>query len=182
MKSKYIPREPSADVHPQDVYTPEMHDVNLDLVRDYMAVWGAETGDDKLATPWLMTDHGLARMQSNGDSFRGDFVETRKQGFYNLASHFVKHTVELDTKGIDGKSKLYPPIHQMLGILFMNQPISGGMMMGYPTIRYNPRGASNVLTAHLHDPETQVPAKREDLSGLFVDRPIALRRWVGVKL
>jgi hypothetical protein len=182
MGSKYVPREVSADIHPQDVYTPEMHEVNLELVRDYMSAWGTELDGDKQATPWLMTDHGLARLQSSGESYRGDFVETRQKGYYALAAHFVKHTVEIDPVGLEGKSKIYPPIHQFLSVIFMNQPISPGMLMGYPTVRYNPRAASDTLTAHLHNPEQQTEVKQEDLSGLFVQRPIALRHWVRVKV
>ncbi len=132
--------------------------------------------------PEHLADKGLARLQGHGENFRGDFVETRENGYYMLAAHFVKHTVEVDPTGIDGKSRVYPPIHQALGIYLLGQPISGGNFMGYPTVDYRPRAASDVLTTHLHNPEQQVEAKKENLQGLFADRPIALRHWVKVKL
>jgi hypothetical protein len=182
-KSFYTPALPNEDVHPDEVYTSEMHEANDRLLANYAGTLGVESHSGVI-TPWMMTDKGVARVQVADDAYKAQIVETKPPGYFGLAAHDVKHAVELGPKGLAKKThtKVYLPVHQHLGILFMNQPISAGMMMGYPTLDYNPQGVSKALKAHLHNPEDQIIADRTSLSRLLARNAWMIRNWLSIKI
>jgi hypothetical protein len=183
--SRHLAKEATGEEHPDDIYTPAMHTVNLKMADLALTQFGARSELSE-STPWLKADspHGdsLIRVDSNGVQSRITLVTTRTGREYGLffsglKPHFVKDIIDLKNEEMQLKSKIYLPIHQHIGILF-NQPVSAGMMMGYPTIQGRPREASITI----QETKPTEPATLENVSGLFTDRPIALKHRVKVVL
>lgn len=167
--------------HPSEVYTPEMHTANLDLVEDTLERYGHEEGE-KLITPWLAGSLGLVAIKKDkkaNSTVR--MVGTRNEGFYGLGAHFVDDKVVLRADSLKVNSKIWPPFHQRIGIRCMNIPISAGMLMGYPFLQYDVKKTTERISETLSDP-TLEPADPHKLPGLFAERPIDLKFRVGVKL
>jgi hypothetical protein len=180
MNRQFVPRLPDNDTANENAYTLEAHEANIALLHDFGTIHGS--GDEPIVvTPWMITNDGLARVANTQGAYRADLVEAIDSGFYDLAAHFVKYTVEVDANGTDIKTKLYQPIHQMLGIILINQPISAGRMAGYPVER-SAKDVNRVLANHLQNPTEATVAKRHNMHGLFAARSMTLRHWVGVKL
>jgi hypothetical protein len=191
-RGKYIPEVPSADqrIHPRDVYTPAAHNANLELIKNYLGVLGESTGSNALVTSWMLTKGGVARVFSMKRGFVAEIAEndTRSEKdifLQGLAIHYVKHRIVIDNEGYDGRksnSRVYLPMHQRATILFMNKPVSAGMMMGFPTVHYNPGLASELLNENLSNPQDQFVAHHEDLTGALATRPIHRIGWGQIQL
>lgn len=178
---KYKVGPATSERHPSDVYTPEMHAANLELAENTLERYGHEDGG-KIVTPWLEGKLGLVALErdkENKSTIR--MIETRAEGFYGLGAHFVDEKVVLRPDSLKTKSKIWPPFHQRMGILFMNTPISAGMLMGYPSLERSLTRTNRRIDEALSDP-TLEKVHPYNLSGLFAERPIDLRFRVGVKL
>ena len=186
--SKHIllPAQPRPEVHPDDIYTPEMHATNRDLLSNYVGMLGVES-ESGITTPWMMTSAGVAQVNAidseAGYSYTAQLVRT-SSGYFGLASHDVKDTVKVTPEGLDRRThgKIYLPLSQHLGIMFLNTPISAGMMMGYPTLDYRPVKITKALEANLNNPKDQVIADRYSVNKLLARNPWTIRHWIGIKV
>lgn len=173
--------------HPDDIYTPAMHAATSHAAALILQNFSSPE-DTVCTTPWLRADgpHGesLVRVEAKSERLQVTTVSTRTgeeygQFYGGLLPHFIKDIVKLEDETMAIKTKIYLPVHQTIGIILFNQPVSGGMMMGYPSLATQPPVQT---CSEIQETEPIEPATRSNMSGLFTERPFALKHWLRVDL
>jgi hypothetical protein len=189
----YKPAEITEQTEYDRMYTTAMHVANLGIAHGVIERFGNKSTTPQ--SPWLHAtgNYGdsLVKVESSAGTFTTTIVSTRNPNFWppkefadlggRLAPLFIRDQIKLQSDAMSVRSKIYPPLRQILGILLLNQPLSSGFMMGYPTIDHDAPQATLTLqeTAGASDLR---PASLESVTGLYAERSSALRRWVRVKL
>ena len=176
-----------ASKHPDDIYTQAMHTANSRAVDGILTDFGGMESEAEI-TPWLKAGgpHGetLVKVEAEGEKSTITMVSTRTEEhqdtiYWRLKPHFVKDIIQLDKESIGIKSKIYLPVHQMIGIVLLNQPVSAGLMMGYPSLRMQPPVQAS---SEIQETRPEALATRDTMSGLFAERQFALKHWLRIDL
>lgn len=194
----HMPTNESPNIHPDDVYTLSMHADNVEAVDRLVSIHGIIT-DQAAITPWLMGvgEYGttLLRASATDNALGIDVVSARIKLEHDapnpfmhytdlIGSHFVKDTVKLEADALHASSKIYPRLRTALGIMFLNQPISAGFMMGYPTSDGEPQRLTKEICSAVYPINALRAASQANLpaDSLYAQRPNLLKRWVKLDL
>ena len=158
-------------------YEPELHEKNIALLENTLAVHGDENDE----TPWLTSGVGVVAVKHGSKKYDFTSVNLADDGMsYRQGLHFVRQDVRVHPdKGVKARTRIYPTVSKTIANFTTSD---AAWALSYPTLNRDPQAISEHLAEWLVAPYELAAATPENLHDTFPLRHFALRHWVGVKI